>query len=74
MPLTRFLDAGEGDAIAMTIESDGTTIFPVVYIRRDGRQEEIALDPDPLNDYEGPTYRRALGQILDRLLPGASAA
>ncbi|HEX8025951.1 MAG TPA: NAD(P)-binding domain-containing protein [Candidatus Limnocylindrales bacterium] len=74
VPLTRFLDAGEGNAIAMTIESDGTSIFPVVYVRRDGRQEEYALDPDPLNDYEGPTYRRALGQILDRVVPGASAA
>jgi thioredoxin reductase len=74
MPLTHFLDAGEGDAVAMTIESDGTSIFPVVYVRRDGRQEEHVLDPDPLNDYEGPPYRRALGQILDRLIPGESAA
>jgi thioredoxin reductase len=74
MPLTRFLDAGEGDAIAMTVEADGTTIYPVVYVRRGGRHEEHALEPDPLNDFEGPTYRRALGQILDRVVPGASAA
>jgi hypothetical protein len=74
MPLTRFLDAGDGDAIAMTIEADGTSIFPVVYVRRDGRQEEHALEPDPLNDFEGPSYRRALGQLLDRVVPGASAA
>ena len=74
VPLTRFLDAGDGDAVAMTIESDGTSIFPVVYVRRSGRQEEYALEPDPLNDFDGPTYRRALGQILDRVVPGASAA
>jgi thioredoxin reductase len=74
VPLTRFLDAGDGDAIAMTVESDGTSIFPVVYVRRGGRQEEYALEPDPLNEFDGPTYRRALGQILDRVVPGASAA
>ena len=74
MPLTHFLDAGDGDAIAMTIEADGAAIFPVVYIRGGGRQEEHAFEPDPLNDFDGPTYRRALGQILDRVVPGASAA
>ncbi|HKB28036.1 MAG TPA: hypothetical protein VKC59_03345, partial [Candidatus Limnocylindrales bacterium] len=74
MPLTNFLDAGEGDAVAMTVEADGASIFPVVYVRRDGRQEEHALEPDPLNEFDGPTYRRALGQILDRVVPGASAA
>jgi thioredoxin reductase len=74
MPLSRFLDAGEGDAIAMTVEADGTSIFPVLYIRRGGRHEEHVLDPDPLNDFEGPTYRRALGLILDRVVGGASAA
>jgi thioredoxin reductase len=74
MPLTRFLDTDGPDAIAMTIEADGTTIFPVVYIRRDGRHEEYALEPDPLNDFEGATYRRELGKLLDRVMPGASAA
>jgi thioredoxin reductase len=74
MPLSRFLDAGEGDAIAMTVEADGTSIFPVLYVRRGGRHEEHVLDPDPLNDFEGSTYRRALGQILDRVVDGASAA
>jgi hypothetical protein len=74
MPLTRFLDAGEGDAVAMTIEADGTSIFPVVYVRGAGRHEEHALEPDPLNDFESQTYRRALGQILDRVISGASAA
>src|SRR5262245_36598650 len=74
LPLTHFLDAGSGDAIAMTIESDGASIYPVVYIRRGGKGEEHALDPDPLHDFEGLAHRRALGAILDRLTEGASAA
>ncbi|HLX35491.1 MAG TPA: NAD(P)-binding domain-containing protein [Candidatus Limnocylindrales bacterium] len=74
MPLTHFLDADGGDAIAMTIEADGTSIYPVVYVRRDGRQEEHALDPDPLHDFEREHYRRALGQILGRLSSGSNAA
>ena len=74
MPLTSFLDGDMGDSVAMTIESDGTSIFPVVYVRQSGRQEEHALDPDPLHDYESLAYRRALGSILDRLTAGASAA
>jgi thioredoxin reductase len=74
LPLTNFLDAGGADAVAMTIEADGTSIYPVVYVRHDGRQEEHALEPDPLHDFQGLTYRRALGTILDRLTAGASAA
>ena len=73
-PLTHFLDSGSGDAVAMTIESDGASIYPVVYVRRGSRQEEHALDPDPLHDFEGLPYRRALGQILDRFTAGASSS
>lgn len=73
-PLTHFLDAAGPDAIAMTVESDGATIYPVIYVRRDGKTEEYALEPDPLHDFEGLPYRRALGTILDRLTAGASAA
>jgi len=74
LPLTHFLDNGGADAVAMTVESDGGSIYPVVYVRRDGKTEEHALEPDPLHDFEGPIYRRALGTILDRLTAGASAA
>jgi thioredoxin reductase len=75
VPLTHFLDSDGPDAIAMTIEADGTgAIFPVIYVRRDGQTEEHALDPDPLHDYERPAYRREVGLILDRLVPGVSAA
>lgn len=74
-PLTHFLDSDGPDAIAMTIEADGSgTIFPVVYVRRGGQTEEHAFDPDPLHDYEGPVYRKAIGQLLERLSPSVPAA
>ena len=74
LPLTHFLDAGGPDAVAMTVESDGATIYPVVYVRRAGKTDEHALEPDPLHDFGSLAYRRALGTILDRLTAGASAA
>jgi thioredoxin reductase len=74
LPLTTFLDSGGPDAIAVTVEADGTDIFPVVYVRHGGRQDEHVLEPDPLHDYEGGTYRRAVGSILERVAAGASAA
>jgi len=74
LPLTTFLDGGAPEAIAVTLEADGTNIFPVIYVRHGGRQEEHVLEPDPLHDYEGGTYRRAVGAILDRVVAGASAA
>jgi thioredoxin reductase len=74
LPLTHFLDHGGADAIAMTVESDGASIYPVVYVRRDGKTEEHQLEPDPLHDFESMPYRRDLGTILDRLTAGASAA
>jgi len=74
LPLTRFLDGGGPDAVAMTVESDGATIYPVVYVRRGGKTEEHVLEPDPLHDYQGLLYRKAMSTILDRLTAGASAA
>ncbi|MEO7205076.1 MAG: NAD(P)-binding domain-containing protein [Candidatus Limnocylindrales bacterium] len=74
VPLTAFLDGTGPDGVAMTIEADGTSIFPVVYVRQGGRQEEHALEADPLHDYQSLAYKRTLGTILDRLTAGASAA
>jgi thioredoxin reductase len=74
-PLTHFLDGEGPDGVAMTLEADGLgSIFPVVYVRRGNQTEEYALEPDPLHNYEGPTYRRDLGLLLERLAPGIGAA
>ncbi|HEY6056641.1 MAG TPA: NAD(P)-binding domain-containing protein [Candidatus Limnocylindrales bacterium] len=70
VPLAHFLDAGGGDAIAVTLESDGTgAVYPALYLRLDGRTEEHLLEPHPLLDYEGREYRKALAAILGRLVP-----
>ena len=75
LPLAHVLDADGPDAVAMTVEADGQgSIYPVAYVRRAGKVEEHALEPHPLNDYEGSLYRRDLGMILDLVAPGASAA
>ena len=73
-PLTAFLDSSGPDAVAMTVESDGASIYPVVYIRHAGRQDEHALEPDPLHDYQGGAARRELSSILDQVTAGATAA
>ena len=40
-------DDGAGDAIALTLEADGSgAIYPVLYVRRDGRLDEHMFEPD----------------------------
>ena len=62
MPLAAFVDAegddGEGDALAITLEADGSgAIYPVLYLRRAGRVEERPIDPDPLLRFDTPASR-----------------
>src|SRR4029078_12254725 len=43
-PLSKFLDGGGPDAVAMTVEADGTgAIFPVLYVRHADQTEEHVL-------------------------------
>lgn len=69
VPLAAFVDGqgddGAGDAIALTLESDGSgAIYPVVYARRRGAIAEHAFAPDPLLAYDTPEVRRRLAEIL----------
>jgi thioredoxin reductase len=69
VPLAAFLDGtgddGSGDAVALTLEADGTgALYPVVYTRRDGRIEEHALEPDILLRYDTPGARRRLEEVV----------
>jgi thioredoxin reductase len=67
--LEAFVDATGPDAVAFTIETDGTgDIHPAVYVRRDGRVEEHVLTSDPLLDFSTPDHRRQLGALLDWLV------
>ena len=65
VPLEHFVDAGGPDAAAVCvqIETDGT-IFPGVYVRRGGRLREVALDPHPVNAFDGPSYQADLERLL----------
>jgi thioredoxin reductase len=69
VPLEAFVDGGgddgQGDAVALTLEADGSgAIYPVVYARRDGRIEEHTFDPDILLRYDTPEVRRRLAEIV----------
>ncbi|HSL32020.1 MAG TPA: NAD(P)-binding domain-containing protein [Candidatus Limnocylindrales bacterium] len=69
VPLAAFLDGtgddGSGDAVALTLEADGTgALYPVVYTRRAGRIEEHALEPDILLRYDTPGARRRLEEVV----------
>ncbi len=69
VPLAAFVD-GTGDdgtapAVGLTLEADGSgSIYPVVYLRRDGDVREHVFDPDIMLRYDTPQVRRQLAQIV----------
>jgi thioredoxin reductase len=65
VPLAHFVGEQHPDAAAAAVEIDPAgTIYPAVYVRRDGRLYEHELDPHPLNAFDGAEYRRALETLL----------
>jgi len=78
VPLAAFVDGrgddGDGDAIALTLEADGTgALYPVIYLRRDGRVEERPIDPDPLLRFDTPAIRARVAEIVDEVRAAATA-
>lgn len=74
LPLANFLDSGGPDAIAATIEANAEgAVYPVLYVRRDGRVEEHVLPGHPLHDFETAEHRRALASLLADLGIDAAA-
>jgi thioredoxin reductase len=78
VPLAAFVDGigddGAVDALAMTLEADGTgAIYPVLYLRRDGRVEERPIDPDPLLRFDTPAIRARVGEIVEEARTVAAA-
>jgi thioredoxin reductase len=64
-PLEHFVDEAGPDAVAVAVEMDAEgRIFPAVYLRRDGRIREAALDPHPLHAFAGPEYLRDLDLLV----------
>ena len=56
-PLADFVDSGGPDSVAATIEMNAAgEIYPVIYVRRDGKWTEHALPPDPRHAFDGPLY------------------
>jgi hypothetical protein len=67
-PLTHVLDAGGPDAIAATLEADGSgAIYPVLYTRIGGKVVEQTIDPDPLLRYDTTDARRLIGDMAGRV-------
>jgi thioredoxin reductase len=70
-PLTHYLDDGGPDAVAATLEADGTgAIFPVLYTRMGGEIRERAMQADPLLRYDGPDARHEILAIVREAIPG----
>jgi len=74
-PLAHALDSGGGDALVLTLESDGQgSTYPVVYLRTVRGVTEIVLDGDVFLDFGGASHRRALEDAVRRLQSGGSRA
>jgi thioredoxin reductase len=72
-PLSHVLDAGGPDALAVTLEADGSgAIYPVLYTRRRGAVSERVLEADALLRYDGPDARRAIAAVVRTVIPGAT--
>ncbi len=69
VPLAAFLDGagddGTADSIGITLEADGTSaVYPVLYLRRDGKVEERPIDPDVLLRFDTPAVRARVAAIV----------
>ena len=67
-PLAHALDAEGANAIAVTLEADGSgAIYPVLYTRIAGSTTDFAIEPDLLMRYDTPETRRAVEAVAARL-------
>ncbi len=78
VPLTAFLDGEVPEsptAVAMTVEADAAgEIYPVAYVRSEGRVGEHALPGHRLHEFRTPEHRRALAAAIGPLGAGLVAA
>jgi thioredoxin reductase len=79
VPLAAFVDGagddGAGDAIAVTLEADGTgAIYPVLYHRHDGRVDERALEPDALLRFDTAEVRAGVAAVVAEVQGSTAAA
>jgi thioredoxin reductase len=70
-PLAVVLDVAGPDALAATLEADGSgAIYPVIYSRIGGRIVERAIDPDPLLRFDTTDTRLAIDDLARRIAGG----
>ena len=73
LPLAAQVDGDGPDSIMLTVEADGTgQIYPVIYLRQNGKVEEFALEADPLLNFASPIDRRQAAEVLSRVVPEAA--
>jgi thioredoxin reductase len=70
VPLAAFVDGagddGNGDAIAVTLEADGTgAIYPVLYHRHGGKVDERPVEPDVLLRFDTSAVRDGVRAVVD---------
>jgi thioredoxin reductase len=69
-PLAQALDEGGADALAFTLEADGTgAIYPVLFARQGGRITERTVEPNILADYDTPETRAAVTDVARLIEP-----
>ncbi len=70
LPLMYFLDNDRFDrAAAITLESNGhEDLYPVVYVRHDGKVHETRLADDPFLNFETAEHRTDLAHALEPFL------
>ncbi len=70
-PLAYVLDEGGPDAIAATLEGDGSgAIYPVLYSRIGGKVVEHVIEPDPLMRFDTLDARRSITDLVGRVAKG----
>ena len=69
VPLAEFVDRGERQACAVSVEYDRAgTVVPVLYVRRAGRLTEHVLPPHPLHAFDTDVHRDELASRVDPLI------
>ncbi len=69
VPLQHFVDSWGSDAVAITVETDGTgDIHPALYMRRNASTEERMLASNPLNDFSTSEHHAELTSALKPLI------
>ena len=67
-PLAHVLDSGGPDALAATLEADGSgSIYPVLYTRIGGKVVEHAIEPDPFKRFDTIDARRTIADLVGRV-------